>query len=182
MKCDCGQTKVFRGTSLRIGKVKSCGINGHTWRTTQRGLEAGDTKTPEYATWRSIIKRCSDLKNPNYGGRGITVCDRWISSFRAFLEDVGAKPTPKHTIDRYPNNDGNYEPGNCRWATAVEQCRNTRRNVYLEVDGERLLLLEYVEKMGLNYTHIHSRLKNGWTLDEALTTPVAHWVNRKPKD
>jgi hypothetical protein len=86
-------------------------------------------RTPEYQTWANIIKRCTNPKTPNYryyGGRGIAICSRWRDSFQAFLADMGRRPSPRHSIDRYPNNDGHYEPGNCRWATAKEQRQNQR--------------------------------------------------------
>lgn len=181
VKCDCGQTKIMSGVLLRAGKAKSCGVGGHHWRTTAAGLAPKATAQPEYRNWRKMLERCRDAKNLNYGGRGISVCERWKASYAAFFEDMGAKPTPGHTIDRYPNNDGNYEPGNCRWATHEQQSRNMRRTIYVEVDGQRMSLPEYVEKMGLDYPIMHGRLKLGWTLEEALSIPVAKWKNRKPK-
>lgn len=84
----------------------------------------------EYNSWRSMIGRCTRTKNnryERYGGRGIKVCDRWLESFPDFLTDMGPKPTPNHSIDRYPDPDGDYEPGNCRWATREEQEANKRR-------------------------------------------------------
>lgn len=98
-------------------------------RSTVHGEASRGGKSPEYKTWVGIIKRCTDPKAkgwPNYGGRGIHICDEWRHSYAAFLADVGRKPSPRHSIDRI-DNDGNYEPGNVRWATRSEQNSNQRR-------------------------------------------------------
>jgi hypothetical protein len=127
-----------------------------------------------------MIRRCTNPDSTGYaryGGRGITVCDRWRESFANFLADMGPKPTPRHTIDRI-NNDGNYEPGNCRWATGKEQCRNTRRNRYIEHDGRRMTQVEWCEETGMIKATLCCRLKSGWSVAAALTTPVNHPVPR----
>lgn len=128
--CDCGRKKIVAANNLRKGKTRSCGC---LFRSS-RALRHGDTKkgatTPEYTAWTNMRNRCS---NPtckdwkNYGGRGIRVCWRWQSQsgFVLFLADVGRRPSAKHSIDRI-NNDGHYEPGNCRWATKKEQQNNQR--------------------------------------------------------
>lgn len=127
-RCTCGSLHEASSLTLRRGSVQSCGCaKGEliSARTTQHGETRGRELSPEFRSWTSMRARCRDPNAINYhryGGRGITVCDRW-HSFSAFLEDMGRKPTPAHTIDRV-NNDGNYEPGNCRWATAKEQIAN----------------------------------------------------------
>lgn len=181
-RCSCGQEIVAQTRLLRRGKKKACGIDGHHYRPT-KGKGLAQLHSAEYRTFRSMWKRCTgrDLKNArNYKLRGIRICDRW-KSFKAFFEDMGPKPTPKHTLDRYPNNDGNYEPGNCRWATTKEQNRNMRRNTVVEYQGERMLLLDVVERLGLNRAAVYGRIKMGWTLADALSIPIrARKKNRKP--
>lgn len=130
-RCDCGSVITARGSDLRLGKHRSCGCLQRE-RTSEasrtHGHSVGYKATREYATWCRMITRCT---NPNrerwkhYGGRGIKVCDRWRHSFQAFLDDMGPRPSVKHSIDRI-NNDGHYEPGNCRWATALQQTHNRR--------------------------------------------------------
>jgi hypothetical protein len=126
--CDCGIKKVVRGSHLTGGKVESCGCLRDA-RFKARNTTHGMSKQRPYRIWRDMINRCHYEKYPErhlYGGRGISVCQRWRDSFVAFIEDMGLPP-PGMSIDRYPNNDGNYEPGNCRWATATQQARNRRR-------------------------------------------------------
>lgn len=125
--------------------------------------EAGKGKTTEYRTWNAMWNRCTNPRNrnwKNYGGRGIKVCDRW-SDYSTFLVDMGRKPTATHTLDR-KDNDGNYEPGNCRWATPVEQQTNTRRpSVFITIDGETKRQSEWGALTGASTGTIASRLKRG---------------------
>src|SRR5215831_1055163 len=121
--CDCGGSMVTAGTYLRTGKTVSCGC-----KNLER-LRARRThgNTPEYRCWHAMVGRCTRPSHPNwryYGGRGITVCERWLS-FDNFLTDMGKRPSMAHSIDRADNNRG-YEPGNCQWATKAEQMTNRR--------------------------------------------------------
>lgn len=130
---------------------------------------------PEYGVWCRMIDRCYNPNIPsfsNYGGRGIIVCERWRHDFAAFLADVGPRPSPAHSIDRI-DNDGNYEPGNVRWATKHQQMRNTRFNVVIEWRGEKRCLFEWAVILGINAYTLHARLRRrGWTIERAMTTPV----------
>jgi hypothetical protein len=122
-----------------------------------------------------MLTRCHNCSNENYqryGAHGIQVCDRWRNSFAAFLEDMGERPSLRHSIDRYPDKDGNYEPGNCRWATRGQQNRNTRRNVMLTYKGETLCMKDWSYRTGININTLHARLARGWTIEDAIDTPV----------
>lgn len=129
------------------------------------------TKTRTYHSWMAMRARCL---NPNasdygyYGGRGITICARW-DRFENFLEDLGERP-PGKTLERI-DNDGNYEPGNVRWATKSEQCRNTRQNHYLTHDGETLLISDWAKRLGVNTHVLCHRLAAGWSVKRTLTQP-----------
>lgn len=129
--------------------------------------------TKERRAWWRMKYRCykpTHHKYPIYGGRGITVCDRWLCSFQHFLADVGPAPSPQHSIDRIDNN-GNYEPGNVRWATRVEQGRNQRRNVLLTVDGITKTFTEWAMDSPLRPSGVRRRLERGMDAKSALFTP-----------
>ncbi len=126
-RCDCGAVeKDISGCALKSGATSSCGCyrNDRVRATISTHGEGGAVFSPEYKAWRNMLGRCTkpgSIGWHRYGGRGIAVCERWLNSFENFLADMGRKPSPAHTLDRYPDNDGNYEPGNCRWATMKEQ-------------------------------------------------------------
>lgn len=132
-RCECGNVVSVMGTSLCSGRSRSCGCL-HREAITIHGCSGrnGDAKSrsPEYRTWQAMKARCENPRCPrfkDYGGRGISICKRWSDSFKAFRDDMGPRPSAEHSIDRV-NNDGNYEPGNCRWATRRQQQQNTRRS------------------------------------------------------
>lgn len=128
---------------------------------------------PTLQTWRAMLRRCENEKDgsyANYGGRGISVCERW-QSYENFLADMGERPDGL-SIDRIDNN-GNYEPDNCRWATAKEQARNTRSNVYYDYKGEQLCASEIAERAGVDPHLLASRLKNDWPMERALSEPLS---------
>lgn len=135
----------------------------------------GLTRSPEHRSWLSMMTRCV-WSNPDrddwhlYKGRGISVCDRWLE-FKNFLSDMGHKPTPQHSLDRI-DSDGNYEPSNCRWATSKDQARNWKhRNRKYTVNGETKVQAEWLESIGITGATFRDRVKNGWPLSKALTTP-----------
>jgi hypothetical protein len=172
-RCVCGKNTKVREESLRTGNTTSCGC----WpsdRMKQVGKTHGLSKTPEYRTWQAMKRRCTspaDAHYSSYGGRGIKVCDRWLNSFENFLADMGKKPAPKYTLDRIDNN-GNYEPSNCRWATRMEQSSNIRSNRRLLFNGEEKTVAEWARTLGTTSTVIFSRLRYGWSVEDTLTKPI----------
>ncbi len=126
-----------------------------------------------YKSWSDMKQRCTNPKHSAYryyGGRGIKVCPEWSASFKQFLADMG-EPQPGYSLDRINNND-DYRPGNCRWATHAEQVNNRRDTVFLNVDGENLTLTQASSKWGINRLAIRARLKYGWSDKDAVTLPV----------
>lgn len=108
----------------------------------KHGQNPRSGETSEYRIWCGLKYRCYNKNCKEYylyGGRGITICDEWFNSFQRFFDDMGKKPSSKHSLDRYPNQNGNYEPGNCRWATSMEQGRNKRTNVWIEHNGLKMI-------------------------------------------
>jgi len=168
--CECGKLKWVTGANMRNGHTKSCGclsIETNTKRLTTHGK----CHTPEYHAWHALKKRCGDktLWNyKNYGGRGIKVL---IVDFENFLKEVGPRPTPQHSIDRI-NNNGHYEIGNIRWATPSEQARNTRKARMIEYKGRTKCIHDWADITGASYTCIYQRIRNGWSVEDALTRPV----------
>lgn len=141
-------------------------------RTIKHGHARNDAATPTYTTWKHMVRRCTYPREPgyeNYGGRGITVCARW-RSFENFLADMGERPAGKF-IDRI-DSDGHYEPWNCRWATRVEQNRNTSQNVEVTFNGRTQCITAWEQELGTKPGTIYTRLRRGWSTERALTAPV----------
>lgn len=133
----------------------------------------GMNKSPEHRAWVHMRQRCTNPRKrewPHYGGRGIKVCDRWMASFVAFFADVGQRPSPAHSIDRI-NVDGDYEPGNVRWATQQQQVENTRTVRLVTIDGKTQTVAAWEREKGLSKGQVRSREAAGWTLVDAITTP-----------
>lgn len=171
-KCDCGIVKNIPSYSLTSGGVVSCGCHGRAIlgiNTTTHGK----SNSPEHRTWKGLRMRCNNPKNPKfprYGGRGIKVCERW-NEFENFMADMGVKPGPCHSIHRI-NNDGNYEPSNCKWSEKVEQANNTSANRNITFENRTMTLAQWGKTTGLSVATIRSRIdKLGWPIELALSTP-----------
>lgn len=171
--CDCETMKEVRASRLTGGSIKSCGCSKTVagGRRIDHGFNRRGFRRTEYTVWAGMLDRCrrsTAERYPRYGGRGITVCARW-NSFENFLADMGPRPAGM-SIDRI-DNDGNYEPGNCRWATSLEQAANTGRNVMLTKDGITKHVEEWGRVTGVGGQAIQKRLARGWSVYRALTEP-----------
>lgn len=171
--CECGKIKTIRDDGVRSGAVVSCGCF-HTKVITKHKK----WNCPEYGAWNNMRHRCHNPKNrayPDYGGRGISVCNQWRDDSTGvvqFLKDMGPRPTPKHTIERRDNNDG-YTPNNCYWGTKRDQARNRRSSRMLKWNGQSKCLAEWSEITGIPAGTISSRIdKYGWSPAAALSTPT----------
>lgn len=171
--CDCGNEKIVALGNLKTGKSTNCGCEklkkqmGNTW-----SRKHGMSFSREYRSWESMIARCECETNkeyPDWGGRGIKVCQRW-HDFRNFCADMGKRP-PNTTLDRIDNN-GNYEPSNCRWADAKTQCNNRRNNTFITYKGKTQTLQQWADETGIYKNTISMRINHyGWSVEKALTTP-----------
>ena len=173
--CDCGTECVVYSNNLRSGRSTGCGCRRKEALRISR-LVHGKKGTAEYEAWVALRRRCHDATNSGfagYGGRGITVCERWDGprGLENFLADMGRRPSPDHSLDRV-DNDGPYSPENCRWATRSEQQRNTRRNHVITMDGRSLTVAEWSHVTGISFTTICGRLRLGWSVERTLTAPV----------
>jgi hypothetical protein len=175
-RCDCGNEVVTASVELVSGATKSCGcIIGKHKRT------HGATGTPEFMAWGAMFQRCYNPKSKSYkdyGARGIKVCDRWTGSFENFLADMGKRPSAEHSLDRYPNNDGNYEPTNCRWATDTVQSNNRRSSRTLTINGETKTYAEWERQTGLSPGMVFRRLKAGWPAEAAVSAELQQGSRR----
>lgn len=167
--CDCGNTYVTSVNSLNANHAKSCGCVGKiTFRHNGRHKMSG---TKEQNTYYGMMARCynpKDKRYNNYGGRGIRVCDRWLNSIDDFFLDVGLAPSPKHTLDRWPNKNGDYAPDNFRWATQKEQQNNRTNNHIIEYNGLSLTLTQWTERTGISRGTMRYRLRAGWQIERLL--------------
>ncbi len=167
-RCECGNWSVVARPKLQKGYIKSCGCY-NLEQAPLRSRTHGMRRTRTYGIWVGMISRCHNLNDenyPNWGGRGIYVCDRWRYSFENFFADMG-EPPAKHSIDR-TDNDGPYSPENCEWADKYRQARNTRRNHYLTAQGQTYCAAEWAVMTGISSMLILRRIRRGWNPDEAL--------------
>lgn len=171
-RCDCGKYIVVAGSSIRRGATKSCGCwnkESSTTRATKHGLHSHAL----YGTWKNMVQRCYNPANSHfdsYGGRGIVMCDRWRESFANFLEDMGEKPSPAHSIERRNNNEG-YCKENCSWELIEVQANNKSNNRVFEFNGKRQTLAQWARDVGITRRTLALRIDRlGWSPQRAFTT------------
>lgn len=178
-RCDCGNETLSWQSELKRGRTVSCG-HGRKAALLASVKTHGQSHSPEgrsseYSTWSNMLSRCNNNKTDffkDYGGRGISVCERW-HRFENFFADMGVKPTRNHTIERDDVN-GNYELGNCRWEPKNRQARNRRNTIWVTVDSQKLCLAEASRVLGINYATVRHRVKRGMTPCQALGINDGH--------
>jgi len=171
-KCECGAEKAVFGGDLKRGMSTSCGCLARE-KQAARMTRHGMAGTPGYHSWVYMKDRCNNPASdgyPQYGGRGIVVCEAW-STFEGFWADMGSTWADGLSIDRYPDKNGNYEPGNCRWATPQQQARNRRTERLIETPSGLMCVAEAGETFGVSPITISSRLRYGWTDPAKLVAP-----------
>jgi hypothetical protein len=175
--CDCGSVIVTWSHALLAGRSRSCGCRRAELlaaRAYRHGESTRSYMSPEYMAWQSMKARCTQPSTesyPYYGGRGIRVCDRWTGSFGLFLADVGRKPSPRHSLDRIDVN-GDYEPGNVRWASAEVQANNMRNNRTITALGQSATLAQWSRMTGIPDDVIGTRLRRGWSGERSVSQPL----------
>lgn len=172
-QCDCGIRKIYNLYNIINGKTQSCGCFQKEM-VSERSIKLIDgvnSKDHElYGVYHAMKARCENVKDKRYhryGGRGIKVCERWRNSFELFVEDMGPRPDG-YSIER-SNNDGNYDPENCKWATMKEQGKNNSRNRYFEINGQIKTLSEWCAVYKIDHAVVIYRIKNGWDVEQAFT-------------
>lgn len=175
-RCECGNEKLVERQSLLLGTSRSCGclrVEVSARKAFKHGAGVGGVLTPTYKVWRGMLNRCRNKNEPayvDYGARGITVCQRW-ADYLNFLEDMGPRPSSKHSIERKDNNKG-YEPGNCKWATAQEQANNRRSSRTITWKGKTQTLAQWERETGVDQDTLGMRLLRGWTVEDTMTKPL----------
>lgn len=170
--CECGNESVVTGKRLRTGHTSSCGC-------IQRQPIHGMSHSRIYSVWRDMVTRCNNPSNSrwkDYGGRGITVCSRWLN-FSLFLEDMGEAPEGM-SLERIDNNQG-YALQNCKWATSIEQASNRRTNKFLEFQGQIKTVSQWARDLNISISALNNRLRLGWDISRALTEPINEKFRRK---
>ena len=154
--------QILRAKHPTTGRFET--IHGHAKRN-----------SPEYRSWHAMKDRClnkNHIHYGQYGGKGIRICSRWLKSFEKFLEDMGPRPSLKHSLDRFPDRNGDYEPSNCRWATAIEQRNNSAQNRFVVLQGKTASLTEHARRVGICPYRVSQRLSAGWTVEDAFLMPI----------
>lgn len=170
-ECTCGTRRNI--TSSNLKSALSCGC-GRREKTILRNTTHGRARSPEHTTWCAMKSRCYNQNEPgyvDYGGRGISVCDRWKDSFASFLSDMGLKPFPEASIGRI-DNDGNYEPNNCRWETHGQQARNTRRTRRIAIGNDSKCFSDWAKEAGVTPSTFSNRVDANWSADDLLLPPT----------
>ena len=178
-QCDCGEQAVVSVGDLRSGHTKSCGCRRMELvrEMSAANITHGLASDRMYGKWKDMKRRCHNPEHrnyPDYGGRGIAVCAEWRDDFKAFYDHVTALPgygKPGMSLDRI-DNDGNYEPGNVRWATEKQQKRNTRYTVMLEFDGKIQCMADWADELGMKRVTLEQRIRSGWSVERALTESI----------
>lgn len=169
-RCDCGKAANVEGCSLSSGRSYRCRWCSHA----RHGCSRVGQRRSEYEAWMSMKSRCSGRYKQyrkHYTERNIRVCQRWLDSFEAFLADVGTRPGPGYSLDRYPDGDGDYEPGNVRWATAQQQVDNSRLPRMLTANGRTMCVSHWAREIGMTDTGIRYRLARGMSPEDAVSKP-----------
>ncbi len=178
--CSCGKVLNVVGSDLLRGGSTSCGCykNEKIGKLNlTHGQQRKGKRTSEHRSWRHMKSRCYNPnveRYPNYGGKGIKVCDRWLNSFENFFEDMGPKPSPLHSLDRFPDTNGDYEPSNCRWGTREQQSRNTTKNHWIEFGGERMILTDWAKRLGTSAGNINRMMKK-----KSISETIEYHLNKK---
>jgi hypothetical protein len=183
--CDCGKRTVVQSTHILSGHTTSCGCflkERQMAANTTHGFSVGGAMHEAWRCWNGMKTRCLNKNSrsyANYGGRGITICERWLGEmgFANFVSDMGPRPSSKHSVGR-KENDKNYEPGNCRWETASEQGGNTRATVNITFGGRTQCRAAWSRETGISEAAITYRLKHGWSVEKALSTPSLAGLRR----
>lgn len=177
-RCDCGETCEIISNQLLFGKTRSCGcLRKET--TAKQSTIHGMSNHPLHGIWRGMISRCtnsSEKAYADYGGRGISIAPEWRYNFKPFYDYVSQLShcgEKGYSLDRI-DNDGNYEPGNLRWATRIEQSHNSRRVIFLTYDGKTQILSQWAKDLGINTSTLQYRLRK-WSIERALTVPRRSW-------
>lgn len=177
-RCECGEEVLISASRFLLGRAKSCGCKT-SYLIGKRLRRHGLTESPTWKSWKSMMDRCylpAHKSYKDYGGRGIAVCERW-GIFENFLADMGERPAGL-TLERM-NNSGDYEPGNCRWASRKEQANNRRSSNLLSMGGLCLTVAQWAEKTGIPSDTIARRISLGWSAERALSKPVRKQRNNR---
>jgi len=185
LKCMCGNEYEADLTRVEFENL-GCGCRHGANLKPKHGHTGKNFTSITYSSWKSAKSRCFNPKNiryKDYGGKGVTMCDRWLGEhgFKNFLSDMGERPSKSLTLDRFPDKNGNYEPSNCRWATIEMQSRNLNRNVFFTFNGEKLCLSDWSKKMGIAKETLRIRYNEGWSMNDLLNPSIKHTSNRDDK-